>query len=113
MGNRANTLVKSNETDNGIYFYTHSSGYRLPQTVQNALKRKERWSDEAYLNRIIFSEMIKDNVSGSMGYGISIFTPDGEYRIIEINHEKQTVTMQEKTYSFNEFIELDLESFQF
>ena len=98
MGDRANTLVKSNENDKGIYFYTHWSGYRLPQTVQTALKRKLRWDDESYLNRIIFSEMIKDSVTDETGYGISTFTHDGETRIVEIKHEKQTVTMKGLTY---------------
>ena len=113
MGDRANVLVKSNKTESGIYFYTHWSGYNLPQTVQTALKRKQRWDDESYLNRIIFSEMIKDSVEEETGYGISTFTPDGDTRIIEINHEKQTVTFKDHTYSFSEYIKLDLEQFDF
>jgi hypothetical protein len=72
MGDRANIHIIETEGA-GIYFYTHWTGYKLPQTLQVALARgKDRWNDETYLNRIIFSEMIKNNVLDETGFGLDL-----------------------------------------
>lgn len=113
MGDRANVLIKS-KGRNEIYFYTHWNGYKLPITVQDALKRgRDRWDDEIYLNRIIFSEMIKDRIMDITGYGISSYVGDGEDRIIHINVEKQQVTLKNQSYTFEKYIALDLKDIDF
>lgn len=90
MGDRANVYVK--EGSKGVYLYTHWSGYRLPHIVQNALKRsRDRWDDDQYLARIIFSEMIKDEVMDTTGYGISASMCDNERSIIVIECESNTI----------------------
>jgi len=106
MGDRANVLIQAGE-DKGIYFYTHWRGCELPLIVQNALSRKLRLDDEAYLNRIIFCEMIKGDERAETGFGISEHLQDGEDRIIHIDPKKQTVTLSGATYSFDEYIKLD------
>jgi hypothetical protein len=118
MGDRANIFMKQNGgRDAGIYFYTHSSGYNLPNTLQDALKRGvERWDDEQYLGRIIFSEMVKRYVEGVTGYGISTYLCDGGNRILIVDSETKTVglnratdsTVPKKTWTFEEFCALDL-----
>lgn len=61
MGDRANIVVKCD--DEQVVFYTHWSGYRIANILANALRRgRGRWNDFQYLNRIIFCEMIKDDV---------------------------------------------------
>ena len=68
---RGNIILKFHD-GNKIYFYTHWGGSQLKNTLKNALKRgKDRWGDEPYLARIIFSEMIKDEVLKNTGYGIT------------------------------------------
>src|SRR3990172_3219388 len=95
MGDRANVFVPQNspnDVDGGIFLYTHWGGSTLPLVVRDALKRGEsRWDDEPYLTRIIFSEMIKENVRELTGYGISTYVPDNEHPIIEVDSSKQTV----------------------
>lgn len=103
MGDRANIKIKSK--DGEMFFYSHWTGSKLPITLQDALKRKQRWDDVQYLNRIIFCEMIKNNVEKETGYGLSTVIGDGIV-IAEVNTDKQTVTFKNATYTFDEYIEL-------
>lgn len=71
MGDRRNVRIEFPQ-GNDIYLYAHWDGIALPLIVAKALKRSEgRWGDPSYLSRIIFSEMIKDDLMGETGYGIS------------------------------------------
>jgi hypothetical protein len=117
MGDRGNIkMVFENKSE--IYFYTHWSGSELPFTLRDALKRgKDRWTDEPYLARIIFSEMIKGEILGVTGYGISPYLCDNEHDILSVDCSKQRVTIEHEednniqdSYSFEEYIKLDLES---
>jgi len=73
MSTRAQVKIISNEkSDQPIYLYQHYDGYDLFGIVIDALQRdSDRINDFEYLNRIIFSEMIKDNLMDTTGYGIS------------------------------------------
>ena len=100
----------------GVYLYKHSDGYLLPGIVQRALTRQIRWDDEEYLSRIIFSEMIRDDVYEELGYGIGkILHSDIEW-LVAVNTDNQTVIVK-KGYdslntvwsgSFGEFIRDDV-----
>lgn len=70
MGDRRNVIVQhSNGLD--VALYSHWGGSELQETVADALVRgAARWTDETYLTRIIFSEMIKREVMDETGYGI-------------------------------------------
>jgi len=112
MGDRANIKIQS-DGNSELYFYTHWNAYKLPKTLQDALKRKLRWNDESYLNRIIFCEMVKDVENRETGFGISTVLCDGSDRIITVNPDKNTVEIQGKVWTFNEYIECDVEKIQF
>ncbi len=92
MGDRANVLIKyGNER---VCFFTHWNGSELPEVVRRALARgTSRWDDFQYLTRIIFCEMIKDDVMGLLGYGISQKPHDGEERIVTIDLNAGTVNV--------------------
>jgi hypothetical protein len=89
MGDRANIrLVYRN--DASVYLYTHWGGSELSDTLKSALKRgKSRWGDESYLARIIFSEMIQQDVLDTTGFGIDVI-PAGD-----ANHPCITVFLDE------------------
>lgn len=90
MGDRANILLKQEDGDK-IYLYTHWKGYKIKQIVASALKRGEsRWDDEPYLSRIIFSELIRDDVLGLTNYGLTTYLTDGEHNVVEIDIKAQT-----------------------
>ena len=86
MGDRANVKIA------GVHLYTHWGGGNLPFKVQDALKKKWRWDDDAYLARIIFCEMVKGDEEGETGFGISKDLCDNQYPIIDIDCENQTVS---------------------
>jgi hypothetical protein len=69
-------------------------GERSPWTkgCELQLKRgRERWNDPPYLARIIFSEMIHDDVDGLTGYGIAPYAMDDEFPTIEVDLDNCTV----------------------
>lgn len=112
MGDRANIHVKS-ENYEGVYFYTHWEGDRLPQTLQRALARKLRWDDEQYLNRIIFCEMVGKDMAGETGYGITSYLCDNNHEIIEVDVDGQTITIGNEVWTFDEFIKADLSGLEY
>ena len=96
IGNRGNIKV------GGVYLYTHWGGSYIKEILRSALIRgKNRWTDEGYLTRIIFCEMIKDDVLGETGFGISTYELDNEHTILEVDCERQEVN----GVSFQDFIE--------
>lgn len=91
MGERRNIALKYHD-NNTIYFYTHWEGKELEQTLKTALQRsKERWCDESYLARIIFSDMIKDEINELTSYGIAPYETDPQYETIKVDLKEQTV----------------------
>jgi len=96
MGNRAQVRI----VDTGVYLYTHWDGKRIKEIVKSAMQRKERWDDPGYLARIIFSEMIKNDVEGNTGYGIGTEEHfDLDYGVIIINCQQQLINCLEFEYS--------------
>lgn len=98
MGDRGNVFV------NGVYLYTHWDGSELPKIVKSALSRKLRWDDGDYLARIIFSEMIKDDIDRETGYGLSNKLMDDDNPTVEVDVNNQTIQIGKNKVSFEEFI---------
>lgn len=105
MGDRGNIEI------NGVWLYTHWGGSELKATLKAALKNGVgRWNDTTYLTRIIFSEMVKGDESGTTGYGISTHMPDNEHDILHVETETQRVIERTeggkviKTTSFKQFV---------
>lgn len=89
MGDRANVVVMTKP--HPVYLYSHWGGRDLPLVVQDALRRgPDRWSDDSYLTRIIFSEMIKDSVEGTTGFGIGTQAPDNEHDLVMVFPENRS-----------------------
>jgi len=106
MGDRAN--INFVERDGGeLYFYTHWHGTELPKILARALDRgRDRWTDESYLARIIFSEMIKEEIEDTTGFGISTYRGDYEYSDLVVNCADLDVRDREgNVLMFDEFIE--------
>lgn len=104
MGDRGQIkLVGTDGLDGGdIYLYTHWGASGMEYDLAIALDRgRGRWNDPCYLNRIIFSEMIQKEVLEETGYGICTQPHGDVWRMIEVNHEKQTVTISVKQYDDN------------
>lgn len=107
MGDRANIIVDSGRTGR-VCLYTHWNGTELPNVLRAALKRgKGRWSDAQYLARIIFCEMVKDDVLGLTGFGISQGLWDGRDKVITVYVTEQKIRINDRPpVSFEDFINL-------
>lgn len=91
MGDRGNIVILQSQPDQKIYLYTHWERSRLPEILARALSRGEdRWDDEAYVARIVFSEMIRNDLDGVTGYGISSYLQDGDETLI-VDCKRKTV----------------------
>lgn len=111
MGDRANICIKE-KRGGEIFLYTHHAGVFLPRVLARALKRGEdRWGDESYLTRIIFSDMISPDINGTTGFGISTYLTDNEHPIIYVDYKQQTVSIGSHTWRFEDYVELS--NFQF
>jgi len=104
MGDRGN-IEMIYESGEKIYFYSHWGGSDLTDVLRKALERgKDRWGDEPYLARIIFCEMIQDDVMDLTGYGISPYICDSEHPIISVCCSNLTIEIEGKKWSFEDFI---------
>jgi hypothetical protein len=102
MGDRANVIIKSG--DEQVCLYTHWNGYRLQDVVRDALKRAtSRWEDTQYLARIIFCEMVKDDLMGLGGFGISQTVHDNERPLITICTDDISITVGGVSFSLSEY----------
>jgi hypothetical protein len=91
MGMRRNIELKY-EDGNKIYLYTHWGAEELREDLKLALIRgKSRWDDPAYLARIIFAEMMHEDISGLAGLGIAPYETDPEFPTIAVDVQDQTV----------------------
>lgn len=87
---RGNIVVRTTGPD--LYLYTHWGGYALDDILKRALKRGEdRWNDDQYLARIIFCEMVKEDIDGTMGYGVGTELGDNEYDLLICDTVTRTV----------------------
>ena len=91
MSTRSQVFIK----DTGVYLYQHCDGYDLAGIVKEAIASpagRARSDDVEYLTRIIFCEMVKNDVSGELGYGIGT-TQHGDIDfLVTVDVKAQTVT---------------------
>jgi hypothetical protein len=108
MGDRANVrIVDEYDENKEVYLYTHWDGDKLPCVVQKALLRKQRWDDGSYLARIIFCEMVKDDMDGETGYGISPERISDNHQLITVWPDKQLISFEDiAPWKFSDYIEL-------
>jgi hypothetical protein len=93
MGDRRNIRLQyDGDEKQVIYFYTHWGASTMLEELQQALKKGEdRWNDDSYLARIIFSELVKNDIDGNTGFGIAPYEIDPENPTIEVDLQEQTV----------------------
>ncbi len=107
MGDRSNIIIVY-ENDDKIGFYTHWGGSHLPNTLKDALIRgKNRWDDESYLARIIFSEMIKEEILEETGYGIypvNSISYEEDHSSIYVFMKKKEVSIGQIVRTFEDYI---------
>lgn len=98
MGTRGNILVHDGDKTRGVVMYRHwDADTVLPEVVKTGLKRGEsRWDDFTYLARIIFTDLIRDDLDGITGIGLaaSIKDVDGNDLILDVDCRNGVVTYE-------------------
>lgn len=114
MGNR-NSIVIQEELNaygvdpNPLYLYSHWHGQELDQVVATALNRgRSRRNDSAYLTRIIVSDLLREDLDGTTGFGISQIPQDHDdyNHMIFINFMIHGLEIRRNgiTYTLEEFV---------
>jgi len=100
MGDRGQVEITGmHGSDASIYLYTHWGASELEHTVANALARgTSRWNDDEYLNRIIFSEMIQNELMDETGYGIGLGVHGDVYKLVVVNYSDNTIGIKQVNY---------------
>ena len=58
-----NNAAAPTSDEKPVVLYTHWHAKRMMYDLITTLEKKERWNDAAYLSRMIFCEMVKDNLN--------------------------------------------------
>jgi hypothetical protein len=103
MGDRGNIYITNTATEGytagefqaggrGIYVYAHWHGSELPELLQNALVvGRGRWTDDAYLTRIIIDQVTKPGRDAETGFGVSLVLGDNEHPITVVDLGRREV----------------------
>lgn len=91
MGERAQVKMVSKDEECPIYLYSHYDGSNLINVVKSAILKQWRWDDFSYLTRIIFCEMVKDDINGEVGYGIDTSEHGDIEYLVTVDVDKQII----------------------
>lgn len=93
MGDRSNIVVEY-YTGDRVYLYGHWMGEESIKVTSDVLSKCERWNDESYLARMLFSEMTAGD-TGTTGYGIAPYAPDNEHTYIVLRPERGVAWLED------------------
>ena len=97
------------DEESPVVLYTHWGADEMFRDLKEVLSRKKRWSDPAYLSRMIFSKMIRHDIDGETGYGIQTCNISDAEQEILVDCDRQEVIVKgndnNKTYTFSELAE--------
>lgn len=119
MGDRANFGFK--QSNGTVYLYGHWAGGGMMNTLAHAIHRiilANRTNDEIYGTRIAISDIVGQEWSNDLGWGISVnYIGDNEHSVPVVDFTNQTVSLYSRdpygsiatdpkfTMSFDAFIE--------
>lgn len=110
MGSRTEWIIKTDDSNTAIHLYSHNGGEDKFLDTQAALAKAEtRWSDSTYGARIFISQIIGDNWSGELGFGIAVgndtdnlFEESYFHAVIDFSNER--VIFGSHEWTFAEFV---------
>jgi hypothetical protein len=97
MGDRGNIAIQNGTKKSRVYLYTHWNGSNIQAIARRALAKKWRWSDEAYLTRIVFCELVKGFEDDETGYGISTSICDNAHPILVLDAGKGSCWLENES----------------
>jgi len=104
MGARTNFELKDHK--GSVWLYSHWGGDNKSTDFARALSHAEpRWSDTPYAIRMVISYLIKDNLLGDTGYGITSYESGEEsYDPLSADFVSNTVSYEQEVFTFEEFV---------
>ena len=97
------------EEEKPVVLYTHWGADEMEDDVRDVMSRKKRWTDPAYLSRMIFSRMIRNDIDGEHNYGIMTDNIGDAEKEIIIDCDRQEIIVKgiesNITYTFDDFID--------
>ena len=113
MGDRSNIVIAENGHTT-VIFYGHWLGEGYVEIVQEAIKRAkdpringnvDRTRDTSYFSAIVARVLLKPDINGALGYGISNSILDNEYPLLVVDCGKGLVYfIDEKNYNTDGFV---------
>lgn len=103
MGDRSNIVIENTygEAPNRVYLYGHWTGQNIIKSAVHGLN-SGRATDSEYLARIVFEDMVKNDLGSETGYGIGARLGDNEHPILVISDTRDNGTVvyfeEQKTY---------------
>lgn len=109
MGERSNIAIVQMDGTR-VWLYGHWMGNESLTHAVAGLK-SGRSTDDSYLARVIFTSMVKGDIGGETGYGITTYITDNEYPVVVIDPQSQKVWLEpggDRTprVSYSKFIDL-------
>ena len=87
-----------------VYLYTHDTSRSLLSNVYNVLIAEKRWDDPDYLARMIFCEMIPEELWNSdTGFGIGTQLYVDTELLISLDIASQKITVSSGMHDFDNF----------
>lgn len=87
MGDRSNVVIEDFDGSR-VYLYAHWAGEDILKSAVHGLE-SGRYNDSAYLARIVFEHMIRNDRGLETGFGISTVIQDNEHPIFVISNHDQ------------------------
>jgi hypothetical protein len=92
MGMRRNIELNYGRQYGKIYLYTHWGAEGLEKALAHALDRgRLRWNDDAYLARVIFTDMTQGIGDELTEYGLAPWECDPEFPTLTVDFGESTV----------------------
>ena len=97
------------DEESPVVLYTHWGAKDMLMNLKTVLKRRKRWSDAAYLSRMIFCKMVEGDERGETGYGIMTCNIGDAEEEIVVDCDRQEVIIKgsdnNNSYTFSELAE--------
>lgn len=110
MGSRTEWIIKTDNSNTAIHLYSHHGGEdKFADTQAALLSAQSRWSDVSYGARIFISNIIRDDWSSTLGFGIGVGNDtenlfEESYFHAVIDFPNQRVIFGSREWSFSEFV---------
>lgn len=89
MGDRSNIVIeKTYGESTRVYLYAHWAGQDIAKSALHGLK-SGRATDSDYLARVIFENMIQNDLGSETGFGIGASLSDNEHEILVISNSTE------------------------